>query len=122
MSDNTETDADEIFPNAPSFGEIEDIKVEPDEYDDLDKYFNDMRKWYNKAPLAAARVMVRAAREYPEFKSEFMDIGAGGFHRLKKYDQEMHSKVNNMGLSVAQGTHAERIAIQKLNELEDNND
>lgn len=107
--------SDDPFPDAPSYEELEEMRADPEEFDDPGEYVMENREWYNEAVLVGARLIVEAAREYPEFKEQVLEREEPGVgHVMADYDEEKHEKLNTMGLSAFQGSEAERLAASEL--------
>lgn len=119
---------EELANRALSYGELEEIKVSLDEYDDLSKFADDQTEWYNEAVWTAAELFVQAAEESDEFRESFvsgekkekeMDLGNGKSTTIEEDAwrnvmeaevPEYHEKVMSLGLSSFQGSKAEQVA------------
>lgn len=109
--------SEEIFPEAPSYEELEEMREEPSDYDDLAEFAENNEEWYEKAVPVAARMIIEAAIEYESFKDHMLeDDSFGAAHKMKEWDKEKHEKFNSMGLSAAQGGTAENIAREYIRE------
>lgn len=109
------------FPDAPSYDELGEKKVNMSEFDDLKSFTDANREWYNDAIPVAARLMVQVAREYEEFREQLLsnDDEVGTAHRMSEYDSGTYQKLNQMGLSALQGGQAENLAREELREDSD---
>lgn len=104
------TETDDLFPEVPSYEELEEMHTDLGEYDDIGD-------WYNAAPQVAARLIVQAAREHDEFREVMLASDEFGVaHTMAEYDEERCEKLNSMGLSAFQGGTAENMARNVLEE------
>lgn len=104
----------EVFPDAPSYEELEEMKTPMEEYDDITEFSNDHEEWYNEAPKVAARLIIQVAQEHDGYRSIIVqkdDFGRA--HAMLEYDPETYDKFC-MGLSANQGGAAENIAQSYL--------
>ncbi|MFB6236972.1 MAG: hypothetical protein ABEH81_01240 [Halopenitus sp.] len=100
------TEFEDPFPEQPSYEEIQEImpkNVEGGISNDNIKY------WYNTAPLVAARIFVRVAVEESDFGDTLLEGGAI-LSDLKERDEESYQRIENLQLSMYQGQHAQSMA------------
>ena len=113
--DTMDAEIEDPFPFKPSYEESEEMKVGPDEIDDITTFAEANREWYDAAPYVAARMFIETAREHDEFREKLLEddeFGAG--HAMAEYDGERMERLNSMGLSAFQGGSAENIARKRL--------
>lgn len=103
------------FPESPTYEELAEMHTSLEEFDNLADYAEANREWYNTAPFVAARLIVLVARQHEEFRKRlFVDDRMGTAHAMAEYDEEMHRKLNEIGLSAFQGGSAENMARSVL--------
>lgn len=109
--------SDDPFPDHPTFEELDEMLTAMEEFDDISNFSEANGEWYNEAPYVAARLMVETAREHDEFRQRLVEADEGGVAlSMDEYDEERGKKLNSIGLSMFQGTTAERLARSKLTE------
>lgn len=108
---------DDPFPNAPTYDELEEMKVPLSEFDNIGEYSEANKDWYNNAIPVAARLIVQVAREHDEFREHLLEHDdVGSAHAMGQWDQDRHNKLNMLGLSAFQGGSAENLARGILEE------
>ena len=117
----------EPIANAPTVEELEEMRPPWDEHFDGGE---DVTRWYNTAPLTAARIFVRAAEQSDEFYELFVNdlerpiettdghvIEVAAWRKVLRNElPELNEKLNTIGLSAAQGGFAENMARNVLRE------